>query len=310
VQPLFDNLGRRTILALAESPTVARVVRRWGHLFGTRRFVAGERVEDAVAVVRRLNQEGIAGTLDVLGESVGDAAAARTAARAYLDVLDAIAAAGVRSGVSLKLTQMGLDVDPSLCRAHVREILRRARQYGRFVRIDMEDSRRTAATLELYRELRRDGWDNVGVVIQAYLYRSEADLASLDELAPDVRLVKGAYNEPPTVAFPRKADVDANMRRLVARQLALGFPTAVATHDEAVIRFAQDMAARQGIDRRRFEFQMLYGIRPGLQRQLAAAGYRVRVYVPFGREWYAYLMRRLAERPANLLFVARNLFRA
>lgn len=307
--PVFDHLSRRAILSLARSPRVARAVQRWGHLLGARRFVAGERLEDAVAAVQRLNREGLAATVDVLGEGVKDPTSARASAKAYVELLDALAAAGARSGVSLKLTQMGLDIDPALCRANVREILARARYHGRFVRIDMEDSAHTSATLALYRELRGEGWENVGIVIQAYLYRSEADLAALDDLAPDVRLVKGAYMEPPDIAFPRKADVDANMRRLIARQLRLGFPTAVATHDEVIIRFTQELVKREGIDPSRFEFQMLYGIRPALQRRLAAAGYRVRIYVPFGRDWYPYLMRRLAERPANLLFVIRNLVR-
>jgi proline dehydrogenase len=306
---LLDQVGRRAILTLAKSPAVERWVRRWGPQLGARRFVAGETIADAIAAVAASNRDGIMATLDLVGESVTDRAAATAAADAYVAIFDAIAAAGVDSTASLKLTMMGLDIDRDLAVANVRRVLDAARRHGNFVRIDMEGSAYTQVTLDIYRELRQAGYDNVGIVIQAYLYRSEADLAALDDLRPNVRIVKGAYDEPPSVAFPAKADTDANYRRLVERQLRRGFYTAVATHDVALIDFTRELVRRAGIPHDRFEFQMLYGIRSGLQRALAAAGYRVRVYIPFGSDWYGYLMRRLAERPANLAFVLRNLAR-
>jgi proline dehydrogenase len=300
---LFDQLGRRTILSLARSPGVGRLVRRYGPVFGATRFVAGETIADAVRAVAAANREGILATLDHLGESVDDRRAADAAAESYLAILDAIATSGVRSNVSLKLTMMGLDIDRELAVANLRRVLEAARARGNFVRIDMEGSAYTQLTLDIYREMRRAGYDNVGVVIQAYLYRSLGDLEALDDLRPNVRIVKGAYQEPPSVAYPVKADTDANYRRLVERQVGRGYYTAVATHDPALIAHALSL----GAPRDAFELQMLYGIRTGMQRELARAGHRVRVYIPFGTEWYPYLMRRLAERPANLGFVLRNL---
>ncbi len=279
------------------------MVRRYGPAFGATRFVAGETVAEAMRAVAAANGDGILGTLDHLGESVADRAAADAAADSYVAILDAIAASGVKSNASLKLTMMGLDIDRGLAVANLRRVLDAARRYDNFVRIDMESSAYTGVTLDIYREMRAAGYDNVGVVIQSYLYRSEADLASLDALAPNVRIVKGAYREPPAVAYPLKADTDASYRRLVARQVGRGFHTAVATHDPALIAYATGL----GADPEAIEFQMLYGIRAGMQRELARAGHRVRVYIPFGTEWYPYLMRRLAERPANLGFVLRNL---
>jgi proline dehydrogenase len=307
---LFAGLGRRAILSMAGNPSVARICRHYGHLLGARRFVAGESLPQALAAIRSLNAAGMLVSLDHLGEDTADEAAARGAAIAYAEVLDAVSAEGVRSNVSLKLTQLGLDLDQDLCLELLRGLLDRARALGNFVRLDMEDSHHVDRTLTVYRAMRRAGYDNVGVVIQAYLYRSPDDLAALDDLEPNVRLVKGAYNEPPEVAFPRKADTDAQLRALVVRQLSRGFYTAVATHDEAIIGFTLREVARTGISADRFEFQMLYGIRPARQRALAAEGHRMRVYVPFGSEWYPYLMRRLAERPANLWFVLRNALRS
>ncbi|HVB11104.1 MAG TPA: proline dehydrogenase family protein [Bacillota bacterium] len=300
---MFETLGRRTILSLAKSPGVGRLVRRFGPAFGATRFVAGETVAAAMQAVASANRDGILATLDHLGESVADRRAAEQAADSYLEILDAIAQTGVKSNASLKLTMMGLDIDRDLAVTNLRRVLDRARTHGNFVRIDMESSAYTDVTLDIYREVRAAGYDNVGVVIQAYLYRSEADLAALDQLAPNVRVVKGAYQEPAAVAYPVKADTDRSYRRLVQRQIGHGFYTAVATHDPALIQSTLGLHA----DGDRYEFQMLYGIRSGLQRELAQAGHRVRVYIPFGTEWYPYLMRRLAERPANLGFVVRNL---
>lgn len=299
--------GRRTILQLAGHPWADRTVRRYGRAFGARRFVAGEGIGEAIAAVARLNAAGMTATLDLLGEAVADRAAAGRATQHYLDLLDAVAASGVDSGISLKPTQLGAALDADLCRDHLRRIVQRAAEHGKFVRIDMEGSAHTEATLRLYRELRAEGRSNLGVVVQAYLYRSLPDLEALDDLSPDVRLVKGAYDEPATIAFTQRRDIDANFRRLIDRQVGRGLPTAVATHDEAIIGFACERLRRLGLPADRIEFQMLFGIRPGLQRRLVAQGRRLRIYVPFGPDWYPYLIRRLAERPANLLLVARSL---
>ncbi len=287
-----------------------------------RRFVAGEEPEDAICAVRDLNAGGMLASLDHLGENVTSAEQARAAAADYLDILDRIASSGIQSHVSVKLTQLGLDIDHDLALADMRSILDKARQVGTpslrfrtgFVRIDMEGSDYTQRTLDLYRELRALGYDNVGVVIQAYLYRSQKDVADLIELGANVRLCKGAYKEPPEIAFPRKRDVDDHFIAL-ARMLfspearARGVYAALATHDVRLIDWAKRHTAEQGIGRDQFEFQMLYGIRRDLQRTLALEGYRMRVYVPYGKEWYPYFMRRLAERPANVFFIARNLLK-
>lgn len=305
-----EALLRRAILRLAESGSVRRAVGRWGRPLGAYRFVAGDSVADAVAAVRRLRERGLEATLDHLGESVTREAEARAAGAAYLEALDALQRAGVESHVSLKLTQMGLDLSEDLCREVTWPILERAEALGSFVRIDMEDSAHTEATLRFFREMRRRT-AHVGVVLQSYLYRSGEDLRRLAEefSGLNVRIVKGAYLEPPEVAFPAKADVDRNYLDLVRRAWDAGAYPAVATHDAAIIAAVREEASRRGLGRERFEFQMLYGIRPALQEALAQAGYRVRVYVPYGPDWYAYFMRRLAERPANVWFFLSSLTR-
>lgn len=302
------ELARRALLSLAGNRALRGLAQRYGLRLGASRFVAGETVEQALAAVADLNRAGIKATLDHLGESVTVEDDARAAAAEYVDLLAGIKRTGVDAGASVKLTQVGLAISRQLCLQNMRRILRAAREVGRFVRIDMEESRYVDATLDVYRALREE-FDRVGVVLQAYLYRTERDLASLIEMGADVRLVKGAYMEPPSAAFPRKADVDANFMALIRRQLDSGNGTAVATHDEAIIAQTKEYVQQRGIPRDRFEFQMLYGIRPGLQRDLAAEGYRVRCYVPYGRQWYPYFMRRLAERPANVWFVIRSLVR-
>lgn len=304
----LETAGRWIILRMADSPTIQRLVTRYGMKLGAGRFTAGETLNDAVRVVRQLNGEGLKVTLDNLGESVRDEREARAAADAYLDILDRIAAEDLDANASVKLTQLGLDLGTDLAYANIRRIVERAAAHGNFVRIDMEHSDYIDRTLDIYRRLRQE-FDNVGVVIQAMLYRSNEDLQQLAAAGANVRLVKGAYAEPPERAYPKKADVDANYRRLIAYYLDHGPYTAVASHDEAIIEFTRRHAEEHGIDRDRFEFQMLLGIRPDLQRRLAAEGYTVRVYVPYGTDWYPYLMRRLAERPANLGFLLRNLFR-
>jgi len=280
-----------------------------------RRFVAGETLEDALRVIRSLNAKGMRVTLDHLGENVTSAGTARQAAESYVIALRTIAAEQVDANVSLKLTQMGLDVDADLCRENLEHILTVAAETDNFVRMDMEGSPYTQRTLDLYDALRDAGFDNVGVVIQAYLYRSEGDIQRLIERGAAVRLCKGAYDERPIVAYPRKRDVDANYVRLMkmlvgSRARERGVRAAIATHDENMIRATQSCLREQGLPKDSVEFQMLYGVRPALQEQLAAAGYPFRVYVPYGTEWYPYFMRRLGERPANVIFLAKNYFRS
>ena len=284
-----------------------------------RRFVAGETPEDAIAAIRALNSRGINATLDHLGESVTNQAEATRAADDYVHVLGKIHDSGARANVSVKLTQFGLDLDPEFCVRNARRVVAEARRLDNFVRIDMEDSFHTDGTLAVFRKLHQE-FDNVGLVLQAYLFRTQADLEALLAEGVRIRLCKGAYKEPPDKAFPRKADVDANYVRLArlllenARQLPPTPDTgrvpplpALATHDEKMIAAVQAQVAASELPRPYFEFQMLYGIRRDLQQQLAASGNAVRVYVPYGTEWYPYFMRRLAERPANVWFLLSNL---
>ncbi len=274
----------------------------------SRRFVAGEVLPDAIAAGRAIQAQGISLTLDHLGENVTSLAEAEASRDAYLRALDELQAAGLTPNVSLKLTQFGIEVSADACRANVEQVVKRAAELSGFVRIDMESSEYTDRTLRLVTDLHAR-YNCVGTVIQAYLRRSEADIEMLCGRGIRVRLCKGAYLEPHTVAFPHKADVDGNYIRLMQLLLDRGEYPAIATHDPKMIDATKAYAAAHSIRRDRFEFQMLYGIRRDLQRQLVAEGYRLRVYVPFGRAWYPYFMRRLAERPANLLFLARNILR-
>ncbi len=306
---LLHRLLRGAILAAADSPSVRRAVGRYGLQLGARRFVAGETLDEAVQVLRRLEGEGFLTNTTLLGEDVGDERAAAQVVDRYREVLSRIAAEGLRTNVALKLTHLGLGVSEELAYANLEQLVRCAAEHRNFVRIDMEESRWVDATLRIYRRLRDRGLDNVGVVLQAYLYRSEQDLRSLLPLRPNVRIVKGAYREPATVAYPRKRDVDTAFARLMEVALREAGFAAIATHDERLIRRAIELAEREGIPRERFQFQMLYGVRPQLQRELVGRGYSVLVATPYGPDWYPYLMRRLAERPANVLFLLRALLR-
>ena len=272
------------------------------------RFIAGEELADALGVVRRLADEGFEVTLDYLGESVHEAAAAGEACQVYLRILDRLAAEGLRSHISIKLTQLGLALDEAMTCRHLAAIAERATLHHNFVRIDMESSAHTDATLRAFREVNAPR-EVLGIVIQSYLFRSEKDVEKLLQTGARIRLCKGAYKEPPEVAFPRKEDVDQNYARLMQKLLSSGYYHAIATHDPQMIAATKEYARARGLGPECFEFQMLYGIRRRLQRQLLREGFRVRVYVPYGRQWYAYFMRRLAERPANLVFLLRNLFR-
>ncbi|MDP9354117.1 MAG: proline dehydrogenase family protein [Chloroflexota bacterium] len=305
LNPVF----RKGILAATNNGLVARGVRRYGMRVGAARFVAGETIDEAVPVLRSLNEKGLRTNTTLLGEHVTDEAMAQEVVGAYRSVLDRIAAERLTTNVALKLTHLGLDLGEDLAYANVSQLVAHAATHDNFIRIDMEESARVSATLRIYRRLREAGHDNVGTVLQSYLYRTKADLESLLPLAPNLRLVKGAYLEPASVAYPRKADVDANFVRLVERMLQAGGFTAVATHDERLIEHVISFVRREGISEDRFEFQMLYGIRPQLQVELVRRGHRVLVATPFGPDWYYYLMRRLAERPANVLFFAQNLVR-
>jgi proline dehydrogenase len=300
---------RRVILAAAESPRLQRFVRRHGMRLGASRFVAGETLDAAVPVLRRLNERGLLTNTTLLGEGVSDEAETRAVVAEYRELLDRVAAESLRTNVALKLTHLGLALDEELAYANVVELVDHARERGNFVRIDMEESAYVDATLRTYRRLRESGRDNVGTVLQSYLYRAEADLEGLLDLVPNLRLVKGAYLEPPAIAYRSKEDVDAAYVRLAERMLRGGGFTAVATHDERLIEHVAAFAQAEGVPRERFQFQMLYGVRPKLQRALVARGYSVLVATPYGPDWYRYLMRRLAERPANLVFFARSLFR-
>jgi proline dehydrogenase len=268
------------------------------------RFVAGDTLEEALAVAKQLNAEGFRVTLDLLGESVSDRREAERAAAEYAESLAEIATHEAETTISLKLTQLGLDIDADFCLENLLGIVRRADEVGNFVRIDMESSEHTAATLDVFYRV-FDRYRNVGIVIQSYLYRSEQDVARLVELGAPVRLCKGAYNEPASVAFQSRADVDANYVRLMKMLLDGGVPTAIATHDGRMIDAALEHVGEVGISTDAFEFQMLYGVRREYQRQLVANGLNMRIYLPYGSQWYSYFMRRMAERPANLLFVAR-----
>jgi proline dehydrogenase len=300
---------RHVLLALSNRPGIGVRLERSGLTRGAvRRFVAGTTVADAVAAVRGLPR-GCAAALTYLGENVHSPEAARAAGDTYRDVLRQIAAARLDASLSVKLTQLGLDLGDAVARRNMQAILEEARACGAFVRIDMEGSAFTDRTLGIHAALARD-FDNVGVALQAYLFRSERDLEQLIAIGANVRLIKGAYREPPHVAFPKKRDVDAAYLRLVTQHLsalvrgARGY-CAVATHDPHMVAHAEAEAARLRLPRDRFEFQLLYGIGADLRDRLLARGYRVRVLIPFGESWYGYFMRRLAERPANLLFVVR-----
>ena len=300
---------RTSLLHLSESKLARRLLLQ---LPGARRlpqrFIAGETLADALAAVIRLKDAGFQFTLDHLGESVTDGEAAEATGRGYIKILDRLAHEGLRPNISIKLTALGLALDEQLTRRNLAAIAERARKHRGFVRIDMEGSPYTEATLRVFRETDAPR-DSLGVVIQSYLRRSEKDVDELIAMRARVRLVKGAYQEPPGIAFPDKKDVDANFVKLTEKLLGSGEYQAIATHDPRMIAATREFAQRNRIGQERYEFQMLYGVSRHLQRELIAHGYRMRIYVPFGSQWYPYFMRRLAERPANVFFLLKNLVR-
>jgi proline dehydrogenase len=276
----------------------------------TTRFVAGEDIEETVETIRELNRLGCTASFDHLNESVTSVPETEAEVREYLKILARIDETGIKSNVSIKLTQFGLGIDPELAYRNARAVVEEAARRGNFVRVDMEDSPVTQITLDIFRRLRAEfDRDTVGIVVQSYLRRTEGDVRELLEIPARIRLCKGAYNEPPEVAFPDKADVDANYVRCMELLLASGVYHGIATHDERMIEATINFARARGLAKDAFEFQMLYGVRRDLQVKLAREGYPVRVYVPYGRHWYPYFMRRLAERPANVWFVLKNMFK-
>jgi len=302
---------RSALLYLSDQQQIFKFVRnnRVAKSFANR-FVAGETVDTALAAVTRLNARGITASLDLLGESVHNEAEARAAGEAYISMLDRIHKQKADANVSVKLTAMGLDISEDLCVANMQKILQRARDCASFVRIDMESSEYTQRTLDLFEQRLYPAYrENVGIVLQSYLYRTFADVERAISMKARVRLCKGAYKEPETVAFPDKKDVDANYVRCMHELMLKGNYPGIATHDEAIIREAKRFAKANDVAPDRYEFQMLYGVRRDLQDRLVREGYRMRVYVPFGTQWYPYLMRRLAERPANVAFLTGNVFK-
>ena len=303
----LNAASRKAILAAATNGQVRSVVSRYGMQLGGARFVAGETLDECLDVLAGLNAKGLRANTTLLGEDVESADEARDVAAVFRTILDRIAERELRVNLAVKLTHVGLLIDEELAYENIASIVDHAGTLSNFVRIDMEHSALVDATLRIYARLRDEGRENVGTVLQSYLYRAPEDLEALLTPKPNLRLVKGAYLEPAEIAYPRKEDVDSAYLRLMERALLGGAYLAIATHDERMIDHAIAFADEHEIGRDRFEFQMLYGVRPQLQLSLVARGYNVLVATPYGPEWYPYLMRRLAERPANVLFIARNL---
>jgi proline dehydrogenase len=308
---MLDVASKAFFHTVSRSRTLKKLASRYG-MTGprafARRFIAGETIPDAIAAIREIEAQGMHHTLDHLGESVSTLAAAETATGEYLNLIEVMDGAGVEKNLSLKLTQLGLDIDKAMCVDNLRRILAAADKCGFFVRIDMESSQYTEMTLEIFETVWRHGSHNVGVVLQSCLYRTEQDVERVNKLGARIRLVKGAYREPKSVAYQQKSDVDAAYIRLARRLLTEGTYPAIATHDEKILDEVKRFTAERGIASNSYEFQMLYGIRRDLQLALTREGYVMRIYVPFGKEWFPYFMRRLGERPANVLFVLRSLF--
>ena len=304
--------AKALFFALSRSTMLKRLASRYGMASPdsfARRFIAGERVEEAIDAARALQSRGLRLTLDYLGESVRTRSEADAAVQEYGHLIEVIVASGIERNISLKLTQLGVDIDRATCVENLRRILEPAQRHEFFVRLDMENSAYTDVTLDVFETLWNQGYRNIGAALQSYLYRTEADARRMNALGARVRLVKGAYKEPASVAYQDKADVDAAYVRLMRLLLDEGHYPAIATHDEAILEQTRAYAAERGIPTDRYEFQMLYGIRRDLQASLVARGYRMRVYVPFGRQWFPYFMRRLGERPANIGFVIRGILR-
>lgn len=298
---------RNFFLFLAKNKWLTKLAKRYGLRFGAGRFVAGATLESSITAIKRLNEKGMPVTIDHLGEFVDNEQEAAEMTEHCIKAIKAISKEKLDSQLSLKMTSMGLDISDELVLSNMRKIMETAKKHNVFITIDMEDYTRCEKTLEIFKQLKSE-YDNISTVIQAYLYRSLEDVQSLDEYHPNLRLVKGAYKEPETVAYPEKSDVDNNFKKLIETHLLNGNYTAVATHDDAIIQYTKDLVEKHNIPYDQFEFQMLYGIRVERQDQLMQEGYKMRIYVPYGNDWYGYFMRRLAERPANVLFVLKGVF--
>lgn len=304
----MEQLLRNFFLFLSKNKFFTKLAKKYGLRFGAGRFVAGETIPDAVQTIRKLNENGMSVTIDHLGEFIDSEAEARQAADECIEAIKAISKNNLDSQLSLKMTSMGLDISHDLVMENMRRILQAGKEYGVFVTIDMEDFERCQKTIDIFKELREE-FDNVGTVLQAYLYRTAEDIKELDQYNPNLRLVKGAYKESPKVAFPEKKDVDENFKEIIKIHLLNGNFTAVATHDDAMIDYTKQLVKDHNIPNDQFEFQMLYGIRVERQEELVKEGYNMRVYVPYGNDWYGYFMRRLAERPANVAFVLKGVLK-
>ncbi|GEN54302.1 proline dehydrogenase family protein [Halobacillus faecis] len=303
----MERILRNFFLFLSKNRFFTKLAKKYGLRFGAGKFVAGETVPDAVETIKGLNKKGMAVTIDHLGEFIDSEAEAREAAEGCVEAIEAIAEHQLDSQLSLKLTSMGLDISEDLVMENMRRILDVAEEKDVFVTIDMEDYERCKKTLEIFKKLRED-YEHIGTVLQSYLYRTVEDIKELDKYSPNLRLVKGAYKESPKVAFPDKKDVDENLKKIIRIHLLNGNYTAVASHDDRMIEYTKSLVEEKDISKEHFEFQMLYGIRVERQEELVKEGYKMRVYVPYGNDWYGYFMRRLAERPANVAFVLKGVF--
>jgi proline dehydrogenase len=298
---------RDFFLFLAKNKTLTRLAKKYGLRFGAGRFVAGATLESSIAAIKKLNDKGMPVTIDHLGEFVDNEKEAAEMTEHCIQAIKAIAKEKLDSQLSLKMTSMGLDISDELVLSNMRKIMNEATKHNVMITIDMEDYSRCAKTLEIFKQLKSE-YENISTVIQAYLYRSLEDVQDLNEYQPNLRLVKGAYKEPAKVAYPEKSDVDKNFEKLIETHMMNGNYTAVASHDDEIIRFTKELVDKNSIPYDQFEFQMLYGIRVERQEQLLQEGYKMRIYVPYGNDWYGYFMRRLAERPANVLFVLKGVF--
>ncbi len=304
---ILEAISKNFFLYLSNNKVLDRLAKRFGTNFGADKIVGGETISQAMPIIQKLNHEGLHVTVDHLGEFVASEEEARQRTEECMHSIQAIATHGAQSEVSLKLTSLGLDISRDIVIEHMHRILQEAAKYDITVTIDMEDSSRCGQTLDIYKELKAQ-YPNLGTVVQSYLYRSDQDLDELSPLDPYLRLVKGAYKESGKVAFPEKRLVDDNLKHLIKKNLLNGHYTAIASHDDAIIDFTKQLVQENNIPNDRFEFQMLYGMRNETQAQLAKEGYKVRVYLPYGEDWYGYFMRRLAERPANIAFALRGIF--
>jgi proline dehydrogenase len=297
---------RNFFLFLSKNRALTKLAKRYGLRFGAARFVAGESIKQAVNVIKELNNKGLVVTIDYLGEFVDNEKEANEMADHCILAVEAIGRERIKSQLSLKMTSMGLDLSEEIVMKNMRKILEAAKKNDVFVTIDMEDYSRCGKTIDIFKKLKTE-YDNIGTVIQAYLYRTEKDMKELNQYSPNLRLVKGAYKESPDVAFPVKKDVDNNFKKIIKMHLLNGNYTAVATHDDEMIEYTKQLVEEHNIPFDQFEFQMLYGIREERQLELSQEGYKMRVYVPYGTDWYGYFMRRLAERPANVAFVLKGM---